>query len=55
MRRLADIEGQLTNLQANQRPQAFALGDLKDTRALQNPADGQVPTWSKTRGLWVPA
>lgn len=54
-RRLRGIEEDIRNLQTNQRPQAFALGDLTNTRPLQAPADGQVPTWSKARGLWVPA
>lgn len=53
--RLRAVESALTNLQANQQPQAFNLGDLKNTRPLQNPADGDVPTWSVERGLWVPA
>lgn len=53
--RLRCIEEALLNLQANQRPQAFALGDLTNTRPLQAPADGQRPTWSRARGLWVPA
>lgn len=53
--RLLALEENVTNLQANQSPQAFRLGDLVNTRPLQSPADGDVPTWSRSRGLWVPA
>lgn len=55
MRRLRDIEQNIENLQVNQRPQAFPLGKLSDCRPLQAAQDGDVPTWSKADGLWLPA